>query len=107
MWLSMVLVELEDVFLDLLQDYNNIQVVAINDLADAKTLSHLLKYDSIHGGFNGIVSHDDNNIIVNNKKIALLNHNHPKDINWKPFNIDFVIESTGKFKIKIDLQISY
>lgn len=88
----------------LLQDYNDIQVVAINDLADAKTLSHLLKYDSVHGGFNGIVSYDNGNIIVNNKKIALLNHNHPKEINWKAFNVDFVIESTGKFRSKIDLQ---
>lgn len=88
----------------LLQDYNDIQVVAINDLADAKTLSHLLKYDSVHGGFIGIVSYDNGNIIVNNKKIALLNHNHPKEINWKAFNVDFVIESTGKFRSKIDLQ---
>jgi glyceraldehyde 3-phosphate dehydrogenase len=88
----------------LLQDYNDIQVVAINDLADTKTLSHLLKYDSVHGGFKGIVSHDDSNIIVNNKKIALLNYNHPKEINWKPFNVDYVIESTGKFRSKIDLQ---
>jgi len=82
----------------LLQDYNNIQVVAINDLSDTKTLSHLLKYDSIHGIFDGEISYDSNHIIVNNQKIALLNKNHPKDINWKPYNIDFVIESTGKFK---------
>lgn len=88
----------------LLQDYKDIQIVAINDLADAKTLSHLLKYDSVHGGFNGIVSHDNENIIVNDKKIALLNEKHPKDINWKPFHVDFVIEATGKFKTKHDLQ---
>ncbi|AXP79870.1 Glyceraldehyde-3-phosphate dehydrogenase 1 [Mariniflexile rhizosphaerae] len=88
----------------LLQEYKDIQVVAINDLADARTLSHLLKYDSVHGGFNGVVSHDQTHIIVNNKKVVLLNHNHPKDINWKPFNVDFVIEATGKFKTKSDLQ---
>ena len=88
----------------LLQDYKDIQVVAINDLADAKTLSHLLKYDSVHGGFDGTVSSDTNYIIVNDKKITLLNQNHPKDTNWKPFNIDFVIEATGKFKTKSDLQ---
>ncbi|CAH8283874.1 glyceraldehyde 3-phosphate dehydrogenase [Mariniflexile fucanivorans] len=88
----------------LLQDYKNIQVVAINDLADAKTLSHLLKYDSVHGGFNGIVSYDANTIIVNGKKVELLNHKHPKDINWNPFQVDFVIEATGKFKTKSDLQ---
>jgi glyceraldehyde 3-phosphate dehydrogenase len=88
----------------LLQEYNDIEVVAINDLADAKTLSHLLKYDSIHGIFNGTVSHDANHIIANNNKVVLLNAKHPKDINWKPFEVDFVIESTGKFKTSKDLQ---
>ncbi len=88
---------------NLLQNYNNIQVVAINDLADAKTLSHLLKYDSVHGVFNGNISHNENHIIVNNKSISLLNKKHPKDINWKPFGVDFVIESTGKFKITSEL----
>lgn len=91
-------------FLRLLQDYNNIKVVAINDLANAKTLSHLFKYDSVHGIFNGHVSHDDNHIIVNNNPITLLNHKHPKDIDWSTFNVDFVIESTGKFKTAKDLQ---
>ncbi|GAA4812437.1 type I glyceraldehyde-3-phosphate dehydrogenase [Litoribaculum gwangyangense] len=87
----------------LLQNHKNIQVVAINDLADTKTLSHLLKYDSVHGIFNGDVSHDENHIIANNHKIPLLNFRHPKDINWLPFNVDFVIESTGKFKTISDL----
>ena len=50
----------------LLQDNKNIQVVAINDLANTKTLSHLLKYDSVHGVFNYAVSYDENHIIVNN-----------------------------------------
>ncbi|MDD7886686.1 type I glyceraldehyde-3-phosphate dehydrogenase [Flavivirga sp. 57AJ16] len=88
----------------LLQDYKNIQVVAINDLADTKTLSHLLKYDSVHGLFNGIVSYDDRHIIVNEEKIPLLNSKHPKTVNWSPYNIDFVIESTGKFKTTSELQ---
>ncbi|WP_372753940.1 type I glyceraldehyde-3-phosphate dehydrogenase [Mariniflexile sp.] len=88
----------------LLQEYKDLQVVAINDLADAKTLSHLLKYDSVHGGFNGTISHDANNIIVNENKVALLNHKHPKNIDWKPFQVDFVIEATGKFKTKSELQ---
>lgn len=88
----------------LLQAYENIEIVAINDLSDTKTLSHLLKYDSIHGVFNGTISHDDNHIIVNNKKIPLLNKKHPRDLNWQPFNIDYVIESSGKFKRKKDLQ---
>lgn len=88
----------------LLQNHPNIRVVAINDLADSKTLSHLLKYDSVHGVFNETISNDENNIIVNNRKVPLLNKTHPKDINWSPFNIDFVIESTGKFKTSSLLQ---
>ncbi|MDN3666007.1 type I glyceraldehyde-3-phosphate dehydrogenase [Algibacter miyuki] len=88
----------------LLQNHKKIEVVAINDLADAKTLSHLLKYDSVHGLFNGTVSSDENHIIANTKKVALLNNNHPKHIDWAPYNIDFVIEATGKFKTTEDLQ---
>jgi len=88
----------------LAQNYKNIQVVAINDLADAKTLSHLLKYDSVHGLFNGTVTNNETNIIVNDEKIPLLNKKHPKDIDWKPFNLDFVIEASGKFKSVSDLE---
>ena len=82
----------------LLQDHKNIQVVAINDLADAKTLSHLLKYDSIHGVFKGKISYNLNQIIVNNATVALQNERNIENINWKPYNVDFVIEATGKFR---------
>lgn len=88
----------------LLENQPNIQVVAINDLADGKTLSHLLKYDSVHGIFNGNISFDAGKLDVNNKLISLLKESHPKHINWKPFNVDFVIESSGKFKTTKDLQ---
>jgi len=88
----------------LLQNHATIEVVAINDLADSKTLSHLLKYDSVHQLFNGTVSFDERHIIANDKKIVLLNEKHPKDINWEPFDVDFVIESTGKFKTTSELQ---
>lgn len=88
----------------LLQDNPSIQVVAINDLADSKTLSHLLKYDSIHGRFNHDVSHNENHIIVNNKQVPLIRKNHPKHINWLPYNVDFVIEASGKFKSTEDLE---
>jgi glyceraldehyde 3-phosphate dehydrogenase (phosphorylating) len=88
----------------LLQEHSDIQVVAINDLADTKTLSHLLKYDSIHGIFKGDVSHDSNHIIVNNRSITLINQPDVTNINWKPYNIDFVIEATGKFKSSEKLQ---
>ncbi|NRD20916.1 type I glyceraldehyde-3-phosphate dehydrogenase [Winogradskyella eckloniae] len=81
-----------------------IKVVAINDLADAKTLSHLLKYDSIHGVLNEDVSYNQNNIIVNDIAIPLYNSTHPKHLDWSEIKPDFVIESTGKFKSKTELQ---
>ena len=82
----------------LIQERKDIQVVAINDLADARTLSHLLKYDSIHGVSKHEISYSENTIILNNRPIKLLNHNHPSLINWSPYDVDFVIEATGKFK---------
>lgn len=88
----------------LLQDNKHIQVVAVNDLADTKTLSHLLKYDSIHGIFKEKVTFDDSHVIVNDKKIPFSKANHPKEINWKPYQVDFVIEATGKFKTKEALE---
>ncbi|OIQ27932.1 MAG: type I glyceraldehyde-3-phosphate dehydrogenase [Bacteroidetes bacterium MedPE-SWsnd-G2] len=88
----------------LLQSQDNINVVVINDLADTKTLSHLLKYDSIHGIFNQDVSFDSEHIIVNNKSITLLNEDHPSKIDWTPYNVDFVIESSGQFKEKETLE---
>lgn len=88
----------------LLHEHPQIEIVAINDLADAKTLSHLLKYDSIHGVFNASFSFDEHHIILNDKKIPLTNYPHPKDTNWKSYNIDIVVEASGKFKSKSDLQ---
>ena len=88
----------------LLHNNTQIEVVAINDLADAKTLSHLLKYDSIHGIFKESITHDDNHIIVDGKKIPLSNHSHPKDTNWEKYNVDIVVEASGKFKSRSDLQ---
>jgi len=81
-----------------------IQVVAINDLADARTLSHLLKYDSIHGVLKESISSDDKHIIVNNRSIPLYNHSHPSELDWSKVQPDYIIESTGKFKAKADLQ---
>lgn len=88
----------------LLQKHNKIQVVAINDLANSKTLSHLLKYDSIHGVLNNNVSYNESNIIIDDIKVPLININHPKNINWKPYNVDIVIECSGKFKTTTDLE---
>jgi len=74
-----------------------IEVVAINDLTDAQTLAHLFKYDSVHRGFNGTVTADDEHIYINNKKIKILAERDPSLLPWKELNIDLVIESTGKF----------
>ncbi len=88
----------------LIEDRNDIQVVAINDLADAKTLAHLLKYDSIHGISKHTINATEHHIVLNNRSIPLLNQNHPSLIEWAPYNVDFVIESTGKFKTKESLE---
>lgn len=84
----------------LLIHHPTIEVVAINDLADAKTLSHLLKYDSIHGVLTHDVSHTTDCIIVNKKKIPLSNYKKPENCNWKKHTIDIVVEATGKFKTR-------
>lgn len=82
----------------------SIEIVAINDIADAYTLSHLLKYDSIHGVLKNDVSYLKNAIVVNDIAIPLLNEKDISNIDWKPFKPDFVIEATGKFKEKKQLQ---
>lgn len=85
-------------------EHPEIQIVAINDLADSKTLSHLLKYDSIHGVLKDTISFDEHHIIVNNISIPLYRESHPKTIDWSKVQPDFVIESTGKFKTKTELE---
>ena len=72
-------------------------IVAINDLSDPRTLAHLFKYDTVHRGFKGSVSHDDEAIIINGKRILILAEKNPEALPWKSMNIDLVIESTGKF----------
>ena len=87
----------------LLHQHPHLNVVAINDLADARTLAHLLKYDSIHGVFQEAIEHTEQQIIVNGKEIALSNHSSPETIDWKHHDVDIVIEATGKFKSKATL----
>ncbi|MBL87398.1 MAG: type I glyceraldehyde-3-phosphate dehydrogenase [Winogradskyella sp.] len=85
-------------------NHPNIEIIAINDLADAKTLSHLLKYDSIHGVLNNEVSFTENSIIIDGSAVPLFNEKHPKTINWNSVQPDIVVEATGKFKTKSELQ---
>ncbi|MEF8849082.1 MAG: type I glyceraldehyde-3-phosphate dehydrogenase [Candidatus Thermoplasmatota archaeon] len=78
------------------------QIVAINDLSNAETLTHLLKYDSIYGRFNGDVELKNKNLIVNGKKIKLFSKVKPIKLPWKKLDIDVVIESTGVFRDRKD-----
>jgi glyceraldehyde 3-phosphate dehydrogenase len=75
----------------------NLNVVAINDLSDPKTLAHLFKYDTVHRGFKGTVAHDDEAIIIDGRRILILSEKNPEELPWKSLEIDLVIESTGKF----------
>ncbi|MGO1751571.1 MAG: type I glyceraldehyde-3-phosphate dehydrogenase [Psychroflexus sp.] len=85
-------------------DHPNFEIVAINDLADAKTLAHLLKYDSIHGVYDKEVTSDNDNIIIGTKKIALTNTKNISELNWTKYQIDVVVEATGKYKTEKELQ---
>ncbi|MBC5994434.1 type I glyceraldehyde-3-phosphate dehydrogenase [Pontibacter cellulosilyticus] len=75
----------------------NVEVVAINDLTDTKTLAHLLKYDSVHGRFNGTVEASANGIIVNGQEIQITAEREPKNLPWGKLGVDVVLESTGRF----------
>ena len=81
-----------------------IEIVAINDLTDAKTLAHLLKYDSIHGIFDAKVEAEGNSIIVDGKPIRILKERNPSDLPWKELQVDIVIESTGLFTNREDAE---
>lgn len=77
-----------------------VEVVAINDLTDTKTLAHLLKYDSAHGIAKFDVGHDDKHIIVNGKKIEILTERDPANLPWGKLGVEVAIESTGLFTKK-------
>lgn len=87
-----------NVFKALVDKYEKeIEIVAINDLTDPKTLAHLLKYDTLYGKFNGTVEATENSIIVNGKEIGIFAERDPKNIPWGLQGADVVIESTGLF----------
>lgn len=75
----------------------NIEVVAINDLTDTATLAHLLKYDSVHGRFDGTVTSTADGIVVNGKEIKIYAEREPKNLPWGKLGVDVVLESTGRF----------
>jgi glyceraldehyde 3-phosphate dehydrogenase len=78
----------------------DIEVVGINDLTDAKTLAHLLKYDSTQGRFKGTVEAKEGAIVVNGKEIPITAIKNPAEIPWKKYGVDIVVESTGVFRSK-------
>jgi glyceraldehyde 3-phosphate dehydrogenase len=75
----------------------NFQIVGINDLLDIHHLAYLLKYDSVHGKFKGVIEVHENHLIVNNQIIQVFSEQNPENIPWKNLDVDFVIESTGLF----------
>jgi glyceraldehyde 3-phosphate dehydrogenase len=79
-------------------DRSDIEVVAVNDLTNSKTLAHLLKYDSVHGKFPGTVTTEGDDLVVNGKKIKVFAEKDPAALPWKDLGIDVVVESTGVFR---------
>ncbi|HNX86594.1 MAG TPA: type I glyceraldehyde-3-phosphate dehydrogenase [Bacteroidales bacterium] len=77
---------------------NNIEVVAINDLTDAKTLAHLLKYDSVHGKFPGEVSVEGDSLIINGKKLKVMAEKDPANLPWGALGVEIILECTGIFR---------
>ena len=72
-----------------------IEITAVNDITDAKTLAHLLKYDTVLGGFKGTVSVDGDSIVVNGRKIKVLAEKEVGKLPWKELGVEVVVESTG------------
>ncbi len=81
---------------------NEFEVVAVNDLSDAKTLAMLFKYDSVHGRFKGTVTAEGDNLVVNGKTIKILAERDPSKLPWGKENVEIVLESTGVFRERSD-----
>ncbi|WP_422926768.1 type I glyceraldehyde-3-phosphate dehydrogenase [Singulisphaera sp. PoT] len=92
------------VFRALAERPQDFEVVAINDLSDAKHLSYLLKYDSVHGQFAGTVEAGEKSLIVNGKEIKIVQEKDPANLPWKDLKVQVALESTGFFTNKASLQ---
>ncbi len=86
----------------ILQGNKDFEVVAINDLTDAKTLAHLLKYDSVSGPYKGTVEAKDDTIVVDGKAVKVLAEKTPSALPWGALGVELVLESTGRFTTKAD-----
>jgi glyceraldehyde 3-phosphate dehydrogenase len=82
------------------QQRNDIQVVGINDLLDVDYIAYMLKYDTIHGRFNGDIEVKDGNLVVNGKKVRVTSERNPADLKWNEVGAEYVVESTGLFLTK-------
>ena len=89
----------------LLLNHPNIEVVAINDIADIKTMSHLVKYDSIHGVLQRNISTENETLVIDDLKFQFFHESDISKLPWKALDIDFVIEATGKFKTTATAQL--
>src|SRR5690606_30061699 len=87
-------------FTRIIQECPQLELVAINDLADTPTLAHLLKYDSVHRGFKGEISANAKSIVIDDRVVHVYNSKDPCGLPWKELEIDVVIESTGMFKTR-------
>ena len=85
-----------------MQERGEFEVVAINDLCDAESMAHLLKYDSTHRRFDGSVEVKGDALVVNGKEIKVLSQKNPAELPWKDMSVDFVVESTGVFRKKAE-----
>ena len=88
------------VFRAAVQNFKDIEVVAINDLLEPDYLAYMLRYDSVHGRFKGEVSVDGNTLVVNGKRIRLTQEKDPASLKWAEAGAGVVIESTGLFLTK-------
>ena len=88
------------VFRAVAKDFPEIEIVAINDLLDADYLAYMLKYDSVHGRFDGDISVDGDHMVVNGKRIRLTAERDPSNLKWGDVDVDVVVESTGFFLTK-------
>lgn len=88
------------VFKIILEKHKNLQIVAINDLTDNKTLAHLLKYDTSYGRYDKKISFNSEGIIVDNKKYKIFSEKNPENLPWKKLKVDVVLECTGFFRTK-------
>ena len=78
----------------------DLEVVAVNDITDARTLAHLLEFDSTYGRLNAKVTHSDDSITIDGTPIRVLSRRDPAEIDWGALGASIVVESTGKFRAR-------